>query len=52
MMPGGEFAVMTLFAEHQLQGVFYADNGEDGGAIGEDVYRRFKELVMRLSHRN
>ncbi|MBI3143830.1 MAG: HDOD domain-containing protein [Pseudogulbenkiania sp.] len=44
----GEFAVMTLFTAHTLNGVFYVDNGVSGRAIDPDTYHRFKDLVTRL----
>ncbi len=45
-----EFAVMTVFAENTLLGVFYVDNGLSGQPIDETVYHKFKELVTRLTH--
>ncbi|GGY13066.1 HDOD domain-containing protein [Paludibacterium paludis] len=45
-----EFAVMTVFTENTLHGVFYVDNGLTGQPIGDAVYMRFKELVARMTH--
>ncbi|HJV06035.1 MAG TPA: HDOD domain-containing protein [Chromobacteriaceae bacterium] len=47
----GEFAVMTLFAGHELAGVFYVDNGNSGTAITQDHYLKFKECVTLLTRR-
>ena len=44
-----EFAVMTLYTGHTLNGVFYVDNGNSGRAIEPETYHRFKDLVTRLA---
>ena len=44
----GEFAVMTLYTGHTLNGVFYVDNGNSGRVIDPDTYHRFKDLVTRF----
>jgi hypothetical protein len=48
-MDASEFAAMSLFDGHELQGVFYVDQGASGTAIDAEVYQQFKELVQPLA---
>jgi hypothetical protein len=49
LMDASEFAAMSLFDGHELQGVFYVDQGASGTAIDAEVYQQFKELVQPLA---
>lgn len=42
-----EFAIMAIFAGHDLAGVFFADNPDSGRPIDEDTYLRFKTLITQ-----
>jgi hypothetical protein len=40
-----DFAIMSVFAGHELAGVFYADNPASGRPIDPNTYAKFKALI-------